>query len=407
MAVTKMKALFILSVIFSMSFAPNIYAQTAQRGVRNGSVQVLPVVAPKEIDEGSKLDSGMPEDPNADLITRRFSDPDVIDTYGERQAMLAASIDPNSYVDRIKQRGRVRCGTNTQLKCYAYVSNHEWTGIDTDFCRAIALAVLGDANKIDMRNVEDSEVSKALESGKVDVMLSGIPYAAKYDVKGKMIPSGLLYYDPQMLLIADTKGDKAEDFENKKMCVAEDSDYLRNFEAFNAKYNLNTKYLKFPNVRKAREAFLLKRCEMMTGGAVYLNGMKQALTKSYMTIIPKSIATTPVYATVHQKHMDFAIAVKWIINALQLAEQYGITAKNIEFFRAHNSTEIRNLMGDNPELWQAMRLRPMWLDDAIQIVGNYGEIYERNLGKESPYKIKRREGNLVKNGGTVSPDPFM
>lgn len=402
-----MKALFILSVIFFAAFSSTAYSQTAQRGIRNGSVQVLPVVAPKEIDEGSKLDQGMPNDPAADLISRRFSDPDVIDTYGERQAMLAASIDPNSYVDKIKQRGRVRCGTNTQLKCYAYVKDHEWTGIDTDFCRAIALAILGDSNKIDMRNVEDSEVSKALESGKVDVMLSGIPYAAKYDIKGKLIPSGLLYYDPQMLMIADTKGDKPEDFENKKMCVAEDSDYLRNFEAFNAQYNLNTKYLKFPSVRKSREAFLLRRCEMMTGGAVYLNGMKQTLTKSYMTIIPNQIATTPVYATVHQKHLDFAIAVKWIINALQLAEQYGITARNIEFFRAHNSTEIRNLMGDNPELWQALRLRPMWLDDAIQIIGNYGEIYERNLGSESDYKIKRKEGNLIKNGGTVVPDPFM
>ena len=402
-----MKAFFTLSTIFLMSLSAVAQAQTAQRGIRNGSVQVLPVVAPKEIDDGSKLDEGMPEDKNADLISRQFSDPDVIDTFAERQAMLAASIDPNRYDDKIKQRGRVRCGTNTQLKCYAYVADHEWNGIDTDFCRAIALAILGDSNKIDMRNIEDSEVSKALESGKVDVMLSGIPYAAKYDIKGKLIPSGLLYYDPQKLMIADTKGDKAEDFENKKMCVAEDSDYLRNFETFNAKYKLNTKYLKFPNMRKAREAFLLKRCEMMTAGAVYLNGMKQALTKSYMTIIPNPIATTPVYAMVHQKHMDFAIAVKWIINALQLAEQYGITAKNIEFFRAHNSTEIRNLMGDNPELWQALRLRPMWLDDAIQIVGNYGEIYERNLGEESAYKIIRREGNLVKNGGTVSPDPFM
>ena len=403
-----MKAFFILSVIFSVMMPQTAGAQTEQRGViRSNSVQVLPVVAPKEIDEGSVLDKGMQEDKNADLISRKFYNPDVIDTYAERQARYISSYDPKNYVDRIRKRGRVRCGTNTQLKCYAYVAQREWSGIDADFCKAIALAVLGDSTKIDMRNVEDTEVSKALETGKIDVMLSGIPYAAKYDIRGKLLPSGLLYYDPQQLLISSSKGEKAEDFEDKKICVAEDSDYLRNFETFNAKFNLNTKSLKFPTMRKAREAFLLKRCELMTAGAVYLNGMKQALTKSYMNIVPEPIATTPVYALVHRDHIDFAIAVKWIINALQLAEQYDINAKNIEFFRGHNSTEIRNLMGDNPELWQALHLQPKWLDDAIQIIGNYGQIYERNLGAESGFQIKRKEGNLIKNGGTVSPDPFL
>ena len=402
-----MKAFFMLSVILYLMMPQTSEAQTAQRGIRDGAVQVLPVVAPREIDEGSKLDEGMPEDKNADLISRKFYDPDVIDTYAERQARYEASFDPKSYVDRIRKRGRVRCGTSTQLKCYAYVSNHEWTGIDADFCRAIALAILGDSNKIDMRNIEDTEVSKALETGKIDVMLSGIPYAAKYDVKGKLLTSGLLYYDPQQLMIADTKGDKAEDFEDKKICVAENSDYQRNFETFNAKFNLNTKSLKFPTMRKAREAFLLKRCDMMTAGAVYLNGMKQALTKSHINIVQEPIATTPIYALVHQKHIDFAIAVKWIINALQLAEQYGITAKNIDFFRGHNNTEIRNLMGDNPELWQTLRLRTTWLDDALQIIGNYGQIYDRNLGKDSEYNIIRKEGHLLKNGGAISPDPFL
>ncbi|MBQ9270787.1 MAG: transporter substrate-binding domain-containing protein [Alphaproteobacteria bacterium] len=402
-----MKVFFILSVVFSVMLPQVAGAQTEQRGIRNGSVQVLPVVAPKEIDEGSALDKDMPEDRNADLISRKFYNPDVIDTYAERQRFYAASYDPKNYVDRIKKRGRVRCGTNTQLKCYAYVAEREWNGIDADFCRAIALAVLGDSNKIDMRHIEDSEISKALQSGKVDVMLSGVPYAAKYDIQSKLIPSGLLYFDPQQLIIADSKGEKAEDFENKKICVAENSDYQRNFEAFNAKFNLQAKYIKFPTMRKAREAFLLKRCELMTAGAAYLNGMKQALTKSYITIIPEHIATTPVYALVHRDHLDFAVAVKWIINALQLAEQYDINAKNVEFFRGHNSTEIRNLMGDNPELWQALHLEPKWLDDAVQIVGHYGQIYERNLGKDSDYKIKRQEGKLLKNGGAVTPDPFM
>ena len=308
---------------------------------------------------------------------------------------------------RIKQRDRVRCGTNLQLKCYAYREDEMWHGIDADFCKAIALAVVGDADHIEMVNVEANEVAKALKSGKIDVMLSGASVTGRAEINQGIMSTGVLYYEPQMLMMADRDGKEDEDFIGKKLCVAEGTDYLRNYEMFNSEHNLQTKYLTFPTMKAMREGFLLKRCDTATAGAVYLSGMKQAMAKSSFKIFPEKISEAPVIATVARGNYDFGLAVKWIINGLQLAEQYGMNAKNLNFFRGHNNPEIRNLMGDDPQLWNSLGVFPKWLDQAVTIVGNYGAIFERNVGEESDYKIKREQGKLLKDGGVIYLEPFL
>ena len=146
---------------------------------------------------------------------------------------------------------------------------------------------------------------------------------------------------------------------------------------------------------------------MVTAGALFLGGLKQSMLKSNTKIFPDQIAITPVYALVRSHNKDFRLAVKWILNALFLAEQYGMNAQNLNFFVSHNNQEIRNLMGDDPKLWQSLGLRSFWLNDAIKLLGNYGEIYDRNIGADSDYKIDRAQGKLVKDGGIVYPLPFM
>lgn len=312
-----------------------------------------------------------------------------------------------SSIRKVKQRDKVRCGTNLQLKCYAYREDDMWRGIDADFCKAIALAVVGDADHIEMVNVEAGEVAQALNSGRIDVMLSGASLNAGLEINKRVMPVGVLYYEPQMLMLSERDGKENEDFIGKKICVTEGTDYFRNYEMFNSEHNLQSKYLKFPSSKAMREGFLLKRCDMATAGAVYLNGMKQAMAKTKSKIFPEPIAVAPVMATVARGSGDFGLAVKWIINGLQLAEQYGMTAKNLNFFRGHNNQEIRNLIGDDSALWTSLGLFPKWLDQAVALVGNYGAIFERNVGEESDYKIKREEGKLLKDGGVVYPEPFL
>lgn len=312
----------------------------------------------------------------------------------------------NGYIDYIRSQGKVRCGSNTQLKSFTRLEDGIWYGIDADFCKAIALAVLGDSEKIEMVNVEATEVGRALANGKIDVMLSGVPFKATQEISGGVENAGLLYYDQQLLMVAD-EDKNPEYYRGKKICLANGSDYFRNFEEFNQKHNLDVSYLTFTDMAKVREAFLLKRCQMVTAGALFLGGLKQSMLKSNTKIFPDQIAITPVYALVRSHNKDFRLAVKWILNALFLAEQYGMNAQNLNFFVSHNNQEIRNLMGDDPKLWQSLGLRSFWLNDAIKLLGNYGEIYDRNIGADSDYKIDRAQGKLVKDGGIVYPLPFM
>lgn len=310
------------------------------------------------------------------------------------------------YLDYIQAQDKVRCGTNTKLRPFARLEDGIWYGIDADICKAIAIAILGDADKIEMVNVEAGDVHKALVNGQIDIMLSGTPMKGISEINGGVENAGLLYYDQQLLMV-DDEDKKPDDYRGKKVCLSTNSDYYRNFEEFNLKHNLNATYLTFGNLDKVREAFLLKRCQMMTASALILSGIKQSMSKTSAKIYPDQIAITPIYATVRSYNEELRLAVKWILNALLLAEQYGINGQNINFYASHNNPEIRNLMGDNPELWRSLGLRPFWLNDAIRLLGNYGEIYDRNIGVDSEYNIERKQGKLLKDGGTVYPLPFM
>lgn len=310
------------------------------------------------------------------------------------------------YLDHIRAQDKVRCGTNTRLKSFARLEDGIWHGIDADICKAIALAIIGNSEKIEMINVEAGEVEKALLNEQIDVMLSGVPFKALSEINGKIENAGLIYYDQQLLMVAD-EDKEPEFYRGKKICLASGSDYYRNFEEYNMRHNLDVSYLTFADMSRVREAFLLKRCQMVTAGALFLGGMKQSMLKSNAKIYSDQIAITPVYALVRSHNKELRMAVKWILNALFLAEQYGINAQNLNFFVSHNNPEIRNLMGDDPKLWQSLGLRSFWVNDAIKLLGNYGDIYDRNIGIDSDYKIERNQSKLVKDGGIIYPVPFM
>ena len=312
-------------------------------------------------------------------------------------------------LQEIKQRGVLRCGTNLSVKSYAYYSDDTWHGIDADVCRAMALAILGDAEKINMVNVTQNDVISALDSKRIDVMMGGIQNAAKLEVERKVLSAGLIYYDYQKILAGENSED-LKDYSGQKVCVLKDSSYYENLENYVVSQGLQFNYLAQNSMPMVKDSFLLNRCNLITGSGFYLHDLEKELNsriKRKVKVLPIKLSVMPVYALVQKNNIELQIALKWVINALFLAEQYGINSKNLSFYSQHNNSEIRNLMGDNPEMWQSLKVEPKWLPQAIKIVGNYGDIYERNLGKYSEYKLKRHESNLLKNGGVVYPLEFM
>lgn len=389
-----MKALLTISTLFCLLLSSAAFAQsspyidnTSYSAESVNNVRVMPLTPDKMVQpRGYHFGEVPPQHPN--------------------KRTKNINLRSGGYLDYIRSQGKLRCGTNTQLKSFARLEDGIWYGIDADICKAIAIAILGDSEKIEMINIEAGEVAKALANNKIDVMLSGVPFRALQEIEGNVENAGLIYYDQQLLMVADDDKEP-EYYRGKKICLATGSDYYRNFEEFNMKHNLDVSYLTFTDMAKVREAFLLKRCQMITAGALFLGGIKQSMLKSNTKIFPDQIAITPVYALVRSHNQELQLAVKWILNALFLAEQYGMNAQNLNFFTSHNNPEIRNLMGDNPQLWQSLGLRSFWLNDAIKLLGNYGEIYERNIGMDSDYKVQRRQSKLVKDGGIIYPLPFM
>ena len=312
----------------------------------------------------------------------------------------------------IQTRGVVRCGTDLSAKTYAYKdADGRWQGIDADLCRVLATAVLGDKKRIEIVNVTTNTVSKYLTTNKIDFMLGGAPYSAGLEISSQAAPIDIIYYDKQMFLARDaSKAGSMEDFRGKKVCVVKNSDDQYYLEEYNRRYNLDLKPLFFANAQRAKEAFLLNRCPLLTGNALYLtNTLKSAGIKDEDTmVLPEVISVKPVYAFASKNNNALRISAKWILNALKLAEETGINSSNIDISIGVEDTSTKNLLGADETLWNRFKVRdPKWVRKALKEIGNYGEIYEKNLGKESEFKLEREQNRLLKDGGLIIPQPFL
>lgn len=311
----------------------------------------------------------------------------------------------------IATRGAVRCGTDLSAQTYAYKDKDGyWRGIDADLCRVLATAILGDKERIEMVDVGSNLVSKALITNKIDIMLGGSSYTATSDITSKAAPVDIIYYDEQMFLAKDSQNTTSmKDYKGQKVCVISNSDDLYNFDEYNAKYNLELAPLLFPSAKNAKEAFLLNRCTLLTGSALHLtNALKSVhLNDKGTGLLPEVISVKPTYAFVARDNNALRIATKWIFNAIKLSEDKGINSQNIDIYIGVKDTSTKNLLGVEEKLWKKIGLEPQWVRKALKEVGNYGEIYENNLGKNSDFKLERKENKLLKNGGLIIPQPFL
>lgn len=312
-----------------------------------------------------------------------------------------------SSVAEIARRNVVRCGTNLHAKAYAYQEDGIWHGIDADFCRVIAQAITGNKDNFELRHVEAANVINALNSGQIDIMLSGSYYTAKMETTKQALGVGPLYYDRQYIMVRDDNSEDLTAYKDKKICISTDSDYQWHFDEYNVKHNFEIKYLTFKTAKEAQSAFMMKRCPLLTANSLVLAGLKMSQPKLDAHLLPMKISVQPMYAVVKYDNYDLQLALKWIFNALFLAEQYNIKQQNLNFFATNDIPELRNLLGDEPQMWQGLHLQPNWVRKVIGTLGNYGDIYERNLGLDSDFKLPRGEGKLMKDGGTILPLPFI
>ena len=315
----------------------------------------------------------------------------------------------------IHTRGDLRCGTDLSVSTFASkTEDGKWQGFDADICRAFSYAIFGRGDRFTMVDVKADNVAKALNSGKIDIMLGGMLNSAQKDATSTFSPAALLYYDQQAFLARNAQDAKSmDDFKNATVCVVNNSPELNNLEEYSEKYNLNLKPLTFSSKNAAMQSFLLNRCRLLTGNRFFLSGVKNTHFNSYddeesgVKLLPEPVALVPVYLFASNENIKLLSSAKWIINALQLADVYGVNYHNAAVKVGLKNTSQRNLFGEDTKLWLSFGLTPDWLKKALADVGNYGEIYDRNLGKFSPLKFERAENNYLKDGGLINPAPFL
>lgn len=312
----------------------------------------------------------------------------------------------------IGSRGLIRCGTDLSTRSYAYRDEEKvWRGIDADLCRVFSMAIFGNSGSFEMIDVQANEISKALSSNKIDIMFGNNAMNASYEINSKANAVDIIYYDKQVFLAKplEEEATSMAAYKGSNVCAVKNSEDLNNIYEYNRKFEAEFKPLSFINAAKAKEAFFLNRCPLLTANEIYLKGLAQSVvTKDKsMEILPEIVAYRPIYAYVNKENITLRIVSKWILNALLLAEAQNITSKNVDVFIGLTDNSTRNLLGAEKKLWLDFGLKPDWVQKAVRELGNYGEIYERNLGKDSDNKIDRDKNNLIENGGLMKYQPFI
>ena len=309
----------------------------------------------------------------------------------------------------IQQRHHVVCGIDREYKTLAYQKEGSWQGLDADICRAIAAAVIGDAESFKLLPVAKENIGGALNSGKIDIMLGHQTLSAAEEASQNIIPVDTIYFDK--VIFASRKTTDAQsmhDFANAKVCVLRNSNDLGLLKAYIEKNALSLKTLELPALSAAKEAFYLRRCDLISGGEIFIKSIVKDLKSEDMPeILPESIGILPIKAYSSPLSPRLNTSFRWIINALKLAASEDISSQNIDTFKASKNPSIRNLLGLDPALWNKMGLSTNWAEEYIKTYGNYNQLIDRHLTTDKSSETDFVPNNLLEKGGLITSVPFI
>lgn len=312
-------------------------------------------------------------------------------------------------LDAIKSRGQVVCGVNTGLAGFSQAdSNGKWSGLDVDMCRAIAAAVLSDPEKIKYVPLNAQQRFTALQSGEVDLLSRNTTFTLTRDASLGLHMTVVTYYDGQGFMVpAKSKIKSAKQLKNQTVCVQSGTTTEKNLTDYSKANALAIKPVVFEKVEAATGAYFAGRCIAYTTDASGLASVrnKEAKVPADHVILPELISKEPLGPMVRRGDDEWFAIVKWVITGLQEAEEYGVTQGNVDQMASSTDPVIQRLLGTTEDTGKLLGLDKAWMARAIKATGNYGEIFERNVGPKSALGIPRGINNLWNKGGVVYPMP--
>lgn len=314
----------------------------------------------------------------------------------------AQPADAGATLAAVKGKGHLQCGVSQGLPGFSNPdSTGEWTGLDVDFCRAVAAAIFGDPSAVRFTPLSAKERFTALQSREIDVLSRNTTWTLDRDTSLGVNFAGVNYYDGQGLMVRKSVGvTDALELDGVTLCTNTGTTTELNVADFFRSNNLEYKILAFEKADEVVAAYNANRCDVYTTDVSGLAAQRLKLTEPDVHVILETIISKePLGPAVRQGDDQWLDIIRWTLNALVAAEELGVTAANIDEMKSSDNPQIKRLLGTEGAFGDALGISNDWAYNAIKAVGNYGESFERNLGVNTPLGLARGQNALWTDGG--------
>ncbi|WP_111734810.1 amino acid ABC transporter substrate-binding protein [Roseovarius amoyensis] len=326
-------------------------------------------------------------------------------------AGLAAGAAAAGTLDDVKARGKLNCGVTTGLVGFAAPdANGVWGGFDVAVCRAVAAAVLGDATAVEFVPTTGKTRFTALASGEIDMLARNTTWTFSRDVDLKFEFIGVNYYDGQGFMVPASLGvTSAKELDGATVCIQTGTTTELNLADFFRKNNMSYEPVPIETNAEGQQQYLAGACDTYTTDRSGLASTRAAFEnpKDHV-ILPETVSKEPLGPLVRHGDNEWGDVVRWTLNALIAAEEYGVTSANIADMAAAagDNPEVNRMLGTEGNLGEMLGLDGQWAVRAISAGGNYGEIFEKNIGENTPIGLARGLNAQYTDGGLLYSPPF-
>lgn len=306
--------------------------------------------------------------------------------------------------DAVKEKGFVQCGVSTGLAGFSNPdSQGKWTGLDVDMCRAVAAAMFGDASAFKVTPLTPVQRFTALQSGEIDVLTRNTTQTLTRDTTLGLTGAGVNFYDGQGIMVKKDLGvTSAKGLNGAAVCVQPGTTTELNLADYFRSQNMEFQPVVVEKLDETVRAFTSGRCDAFTTDKSQLASVRTTLPnpESYV-ILPETLSKEPLGPMVRQGDQEWFNIVRWSLFAMIEAEEYGITSKNVTDMLTSNDPNVQRILGVTPGMGKNLGVSDQWAFHIVEQVGNYGESFERNVGKDSPLGLDRGINATWRNGGLM------
>ena len=324
-------------------------------------------------------------------------------------AALATSAAHAGTLDDIKKRGELRCGVTQALAGFSVADDKgRWTGLDVDYCRALASAIFHDPGKVTFRPTSSKERFTVLQSGEIDVLARVTTWTTSRDVDMPFDFIGVNYYDGQGFMVRKDLGIKSvKDLSGASICTNTGTSTETNMADYFKANGLEYKPVIFEKSEEVKSAYDAGRCDAYSSDVSGLYVQRKLLANpDAHDILPEVISKEPLGPLVRQEDPAFKDLAAWTHHCMVNAEEYGVTQANVDEMKNSSNPNIRRLLGVEANGADKLGVGQDFCYHIVKNTGNYGEAYDRNVGKDSPLSIERGLNRLWNQGGIMFAPPL-